>query len=149
MLLAGEQPRGNLHDVRRHGAGSLVRAAQNVGALLRVHRQERRSDRMDIPVRALGKLDIADGDRRIGHSRGGAVGSAQETVLADVAGININGAQSVIDAHARAVGTGKRGVFNVSIAQRHGKVARILDKDLGERAAARQGAGDNALANSR
>ena len=100
-------------------------------------------------MRTLGKTDIADGYRRIGHSRGGAFGGAQKPAFAHVTGIDINRAQSVIDAHARTIGTGKRSVFNSSIAQGHGKIARILDKEFGKRAATRQGASDHALAYSR
>ena len=128
MLFAGKQPRGYLHNACGYVACRLVHGTENARTLLRIHGQKRRLDRVNIRMRTLGKTDIADGDRRIGHSRGGAFGSTQKTAFAHVTGVDIDRAQSVIDAHARTIGTGKRSVFNSSIAQGHGKIARILDK---------------------
>ena len=149
MLFAGKQPRGYLHNACGYAARRLIHGTENARALLRIHGQKRRLNRMNIRMRTLSKTDVADGYRRIGHSRGGAFGGAQKPAFAHVTGIDINRAQSVIDAHARTIGTGKRSVFNSSIAQGHGKIARILDKEFGKRAAARQGASDHALAYSR
>ena len=147
VLLAGEQSGGNLHNVGRDGAGRLIRLAQNLRAAGSLHGEERRFDRMNIRVGALGQLDIAHGFGRIGHGRRRAVCRAKQAAFAHIAGIDVDGAQPVIDAHARAIRAGKRRVFDAPVAQRHGKIAGILNKNFGERAAARQRAGENMLAN--
>ena len=106
-----------------------------------------RSALLDAPRQyALGQTHIARGLGRIGHGRRRAICRAQQAGFAHVAGVDVNGAQTVVDAHACAVRAGERRVFNASVAQGHGKIAGILDENFGERAAARQRAGKHALA---
>ena len=146
MLLAGDQPGGNLHDARGNGAGGLIRLTQDVRAARGLHGEERRFDRVDIRMGALGQTHVARGFGRIGHGRRRAIRRAQQAGFAHVAGVDVNGAQTVVDAHACAVRAGERRVFNAPVAQGHGKIAGILDENFGERAAARQRAGKHALA---
>ena len=146
MLLAGDQPGGNLHDARGDGAGGLIRLTQDVRAARGLHGEERRFDRVDIRMGALGQAHVARGFGRIGHGRRRAIRRAQQAGFAHVAGVDVNGAQTVVDANACAVRAGERRVFNAPIAQGHGKIAGILDENFGERAAARQRAGKHALA---
>ena len=119
---------------------------QDVRAPRGLHGEERRFDRVDIRMDALGQTHIARGLGRIGHGRRRAICRAQQAGFAHVAGVDVNGAQTVVDAHACAVRAGERRVFNAPVAQGHGKIAGILDENFGERAAARQRAGKHALA---
>ena len=90
MLFAGKQPRGYLHNACGYVACRPVHGTENARTLLRIHGQKRRLNRMNIRMRTLSKTDVADGYRRIGHSRGGAFGGAQKPAFAHITGIDIN-----------------------------------------------------------
>ena len=147
MLLAGEQPGLHLRDARGDIARRPVRRAQDVRARLRRHGKGRGLHGVDVGMAALVQHHVAPGAARIGDGGAGALRRAQQPGKRHVAGVDIDGAQAVIDADARAARARGDGVFDPAGAQEHAEAAGILTEDLRKGAPARQCAGEHLLAN--
>ena len=146
MLLARKHARRHLLDGRGDGPGSGIRGAQHGSALLRGDVERQALHRVDVGHGVLAQRHVAAGAPAVGDGRRGLLRRAQQARERHVAGVDVDGAQVVIDADARATRTADRRVLDAAGAQGHPKVFGVLKKDFGECAAARERAGEHLLA---
>ncbi len=146
MLLAGDQPRRHLGDRRGDGARRRVRRAQDVGAPLRGDREHALADRMDVLYGRGAEHDVLPRAARVGDGGRRLLRRAQQARFRHLAGVDIDGAQAVIDADARAARARKAGVLDLARAQQHREIPVVLGEDLRERAAAGERPAEHPLA---